>query len=875
MIAAFHVCFVALICSVRKGGVMGEHRLTLKNSILPVIALLSSLTASLAVFAQDAAIVRKAKDATAYIEPAAGGSATAFCIDAAGYFATSYHAIKGVGNGKLRLVLNPTEPNQHVVEAIVIRENVPEDIALLKADYPEPLTALELGAAGSLTETNVLTTFGFPFGKAMIPTGRIAYPAITISIGRITSFRREQGVLNAILVDAPANPGNSGGPVVDDRGFVVGIMQGSALGLPLSTVIPVERLKTLLLKPVISFVPQTVPFEKRYDQQKFIAELQTLNTSETTGYQVELKLTGNSGSRLIRLMPHSGKYAGTARLIEPSPGPAKLRVMATYANGSLAGEIADREVKVGGKAMKLSGIARIAREGTPEVMLVTGETTAGKVEGMEGISINVGGVRSVLGIATARKIEIQRISPPERHVAYTLVVRKATEIVGELNGTITLTGAPVGSDQTIAPPVFGISPIAAAQTSIRLPAPSENTIVAGGGRYLVFEMRRLRQLAVFDVNAARITNFIPLPSDKVKIAAGMDSLVVLALDKNQLQRWSLKSMEKELTVSLDVSNANAVAMGYSSAGPLLLLTSKGPVFYDIGTLKPLEIKDPSGDILAPGDRWPAKGIEVSASADGTAFAAWAPTVMPTGLRLIILDGTIASSYYDHADAGALLPANDGSMLFTSTGILSPNLKPISKEIFGGIQFAPSMSPAYFIGLKSEEYRTALRGKSNKIPSLNVYTSGDRRLLITLPDFPELAPPGDGFPRSIGIDKRVFLIPQANLLVTLPEAQDELFLRRVNLLTELEKSGVDYLFVAGLPARVTQKGQLYQYAIDVKSKRGGVIYKLETGPSGMKVNAAGVLSWSVPKTADPQASVIVSIRDASGQEIYHSFTLVVR
>jgi len=54
------------------------------------------------------------------------------------------------------------------------------------------------------------------------------------------------------------------------------------------------------------------------------------------------------------------------------------------------------------------------------------------------------------------------------------------------------------------------------------------------------------------------------------------------------------------------------------------------------------------------------------------------------------------------------------------------------------------------------------------------------------------------------------------------------------------------------------------------------FRLDLAPEGMKVSDKGVLRWSVPKTGSAkEASVIVAVKDKSGQEVYHNFTLRVR
>ena len=67
-----------------------------------------------------------------------------------------------------------------------------------------------------------------------------------------------------------------------------------------------------------------------------------------------------------------------------------------------------------------------------------------------------------------------------------------------------------------------------------------------------------------------------------------------------------------------------------------------------------------------------------------------------------------------------------------------------------------------------------------------------------------------------------------------------------------------------------------YEIAVKSRRGGVHYTLDSGPTGMSLSDDGKLVWSVP-ASQPRGrqGVIVTIKDASGEEVMHSFNITVR
>jgi hypothetical protein len=52
-------------------------------------------------------------------------------------------------------------------------------------------------------------------------------------------------------------------------------------------------------------------------------------------------------------------------------------------------------------------------------------------------------------------------------------------------------------------------------------------------------------------------------------------------------------------------------------------------------------------------------------------------------------------------------------------------------------------------------------------------------------------------------------------------------------------------------------------------------KLETGPSGLTVTPDGRVSWAIPsRFTESEAEILMTITDASGQEIAHTFTIAV-
>ena len=132
-----------------------------------------------------------------------------------GVILTSLHVVSGANRVRVQF-----EDGLEADADIVSRQ--PEmDLAILQAkQIPDDLKAATLRSAKQLTEGEHVTAVGFPFGIGP-----------SVSHGVISGLRRqyrspggERVLSNLIQFDAAANPGSSGGPLVNAAGEVVGIV---------------------------------------------------------------------------------------------------------------------------------------------------------------------------------------------------------------------------------------------------------------------------------------------------------------------------------------------------------------------------------------------------------------------------------------------------------------------------------------------------------------------------------------------------------------------------------------------------------------------------------------------------------------------------
>ena len=411
------------------------------------------------------------------------------------------------------------------------------------------------------------------------------------------------------------------------------------------------------------------------------------------------------------------------------------------------------------------------------------------------------------------------------------------------------------------------APAAGEPRSIRLPEVADHVLAAGGGRYLLLQFPKLMKVGVFDLKQDRIVGYLPLPNQETVVAGGLHKVVLATTDKKVVQRWSLEPLRRELTVPLDVpGQIECIAMGHASEGPILVTTDHGPAFLSLQALKPLKL---AVDGKA---NWSGRVVG-AASADGQTFAGWARGVSPSGVRLLQIRGDKLAARYEHATAGVPLPSWDGTCLFASSNVYDSDLHPVGGDRFRGMATVPALHPAYFVAVPLPSFDP--RQDNTRGPA--IYTVADRTRLIDLDPMPELVPEGRpggiGYGDVLSVSERIFLAPQHERLVTLASSRDRLVSRRFDLIAALDRAGIDYLFIDSVPPTIAEPGRTYRYRIQVRSRAGGVKFTLDSGPEGMVLTRDGVLEWDAPNQVEPgRSGVIITVEDATGQTLLHSFII---
>jgi hypothetical protein len=294
---------------------------------------------------------------------------------------------------------------------------------LLKVDSAAKIEALELGSDVDLGELTELIACGFPFGQALARPGE--YPAITINAGSVTSLRRDKdGELHRIQLDAALNRGNSGGPVLDRKGKVVGMVVSGIPGSGVNLAIPVSHLQRFLARPEIILTLPSIKASSRHAAFEFKAKtISLLSTKEP----LDLELVLGAGPGKERRFPMElvdGAYRAKAIPFPAPEGPTLCRVEVKYEDGSVTGGVEDKTYRIADKEVKLSQVRSLRMGIKPEARLGDGRRLEGKLDGLDALSLKVGKQLLRLDLANALEVSVEAIEEVTE-ISCTIVARQA------------------------------------------------------------------------------------------------------------------------------------------------------------------------------------------------------------------------------------------------------------------------------------------------------------------------------------------------------------------------------------------------------------------------------------------------------------------
>ena len=167
------------------------------------------------------------------------GEGTGFIISKEGIIATNYHVLAGAYNAEVKLA-----DGRKYNKISLVTANSDKDIAVIKIDAMN-LSSLVIGDSEKAIVGEEVITIGNPLGLEM-----------SASTGIISALREKRGS-KYIQITAPVSPGSSGGPLLNKRGSVIGIVTSqvpSIFGQNLNFAIPINYLIDLLSKKVNDWI---------------------------------------------------------------------------------------------------------------------------------------------------------------------------------------------------------------------------------------------------------------------------------------------------------------------------------------------------------------------------------------------------------------------------------------------------------------------------------------------------------------------------------------------------------------------------------------------------------------------------------------------
>jgi S1-C subfamily serine protease len=155
-------------------------------------------------------------------------------FDGQGFIATNYHVINGATSIDVLFAKSKTK-----VRAKIIGVDPKTDLALLKIQPRFRLTPLPTGDSNRLRVGDIVLAIGNPFGFShTVTSGIISAKGRVIGTGPYDSF---------LQTDAPIHPGNSGGPLIDIRGRMIGVNTAiSSKGAGIGFAIPSNIVKSII-----------------------------------------------------------------------------------------------------------------------------------------------------------------------------------------------------------------------------------------------------------------------------------------------------------------------------------------------------------------------------------------------------------------------------------------------------------------------------------------------------------------------------------------------------------------------------------------------------------------------------------------------------
>ena len=230
------------------------------------------------------------------------GIGSGFIINQEGYILTNYHVVKGAQE------ISVTLSNDVTTTAQVVNYDENQDVAMIKItdENVEIPATVELGDSDALQPGEEVIAIGTPLSTEL---------SSTVTKGIISATSRsvavESGVtMNLIQTDAAINAGNSGGPLVNTKGEVVGINSSKISGEAVEGIgfsIPINDIKDKiesLSKPILNLgisvrtIDEALSKQLNMEQGLYVVEVTEFSSAEKAGLKAGDIIVKADGNRI-------------------------------------------------------------------------------------------------------------------------------------------------------------------------------------------------------------------------------------------------------------------------------------------------------------------------------------------------------------------------------------------------------------------------------------------------------------------------------------------------------------------------------------------------------------------------------------------------
>ncbi len=195
-----------------------EHLNAVRGDVLLAISWLER--AGFASFASDltaqlASAEAQLQDRPPFEDPGGVATGTCFAVSADGLVATAHHVVAGAKRLRVAFV------GGDFMDATIVTATAATDLAILRVSGVRQEVYLPLGAPGDLGVGDRVFTIGFPVTSILGEEPKY-------TDGVVSSLSGVQGEATLLQITVPVQPGNSGGPLLNEAGEVVGIISSVA-----------------------------------------------------------------------------------------------------------------------------------------------------------------------------------------------------------------------------------------------------------------------------------------------------------------------------------------------------------------------------------------------------------------------------------------------------------------------------------------------------------------------------------------------------------------------------------------------------------------------------------------------------------------------